>query len=516
MEQDDKIFENDNNIESKQANSNADNIEIQNKKKLTKAQIISLITVLVVIIISVAILVAKFHIFPNKDKYETNSTTVLNEVPVIATEELTETNSYGETSATTEENSKIITEKHKPFVADKNVKVNIATGNSAKDEDKGPNKVPDSSLDGNDSSGPSIDDHHDDNKPPEENKPDKPITSDSFSSDYTKYYYADISNLIGWQQIDGVQFYFDDNHNPLKGIQKIGSRNYLFNEYGANASKVGIDVSYYNGDIDWQKVKNDGIDYAIIRVGFRGYGTKDPIKPALIDKNLEKNLKGASAADMPIGLYFFSQAITIDEAIEEASLCIRYAKQYKIDYPIYFDTEFSNPQHDGRADSLSKQERTEIATAFCETVKNSGYTPGIYASKSFYYNQLEYSKLSKYQIWMAHYTSNETDFKHPFRMWQYSDKGSVDGITGNGGKVDINFSYYDYVKKTDMKNNGKYIVMTNKSGVIKYKEAEIAISKFEKNKTDEYYDDALKQINEVENKNVKDALLNELKKMKKV
>lgn len=514
MEQDDNILQNDNNIESEQANSNAENIEIQNKKKLTKAQIISLISVLVAIIIIVAILVAKFYIMPEKDNNETTSTTVVNDIPVIATEEQTEETTLEESTDTT--TNIATTNKHKPFRADKNVTVHVASGNSSKDEDKGPNRVPDSSLNGNDSSGPSIDDHHDDNKPPEENKPDKPITAESFSSDYTNFYYADTSNLTGWQQIDGLQFYFDSNNEPLKGIQKIGGRNYFFNNYGANASKVGIDVSYYNGNIDWNKVKNDGIDYAIIRVGFRGYGTSTPVKPALIDKNLEKNLKGASAAGMPIGLYFFSQAITIDEAIEEASLCIKYANEYKIDYPIYFDTEFSNPQHDGRADSLSKQERTEIATAFCETVKNSGYTPGIYASKSFYYNQLEYSKLSKYQIWMAHYTPNETDFKHPFRMWQYSDKGSVDGITGNGGKVDINISYYDYVKKTDMKNNGKYIVMTNKNGVIEYKKAEIAISKFEKSKTDEYYDDAVKQINEVENKNVKDALLNELKKMKKV
>lgn len=515
MEQDDNIFENDDNIETEEV---VLGIEEPKKKKLTREQIAAITIVLVIVVLIIAILVAKFYIMPAKAESESNSytTPIVDELPVVATEEETEESTTEETTTEVSTTDKTTTKPHKPYRADKNVTVHVASGNPSKDEDKGPNRVPDSSLDGNDSSGPSIDSHPDENKPPEENKPNKPVSSESFSSDYTNYYYANTSNLTGWQQIDGAQFYFDDNNEPLKGIQKIGGRNYFFNDYGANASKVGIDVSYHNGTIDWRKVKNDGIDYAIIRVGFRGYGTKDPVKPALVDKNLEANLKGASSVGMPIGLYFFSQAITIDEAIEEASLCIKYANKYKITYPIYFDTEFSNPQHDGRADSLSKQERTEIAIAFCETIKNSGYTPGIYASKSFYYDELEYSKLSKYQIWMAHYTSKNTDFRHPFRMWQYSDRGSVDGIKGNGGRVDINISYYDYAKKTDMKSNGRYVVMTDKNGVVKYKKAEVDIAEFEKNKTDELYNTALNSINNLPNGSAKEALIKELKKMKSV
>lgn len=504
-------------------------------KNLKREQIICMVIALCVIITAIVIFVVKMYVLPASNEKEALDYTT----PVVAeisesqseTESATEESTSAESTQESTANKVTTTKKHKPYRADKNVQVQVASGNSAKDEDKGPNRVPDSSLNG-ESSGSVIEEHNDNKVPPpivpphidEDDKNDNNDKDDedeidfsklnSFSSDYTNYFYQNTSNLTGWQQIDGSRFYFESNHKPLKGLQKIGGRNYFFNNYGANASKVGIDVSQHNGTIDWKKVKNDGIDYAIIRVGFRGYGTSTPVKPALIDKNLEANLKGATSAGMPVGLYFFSQAITIDEAIEEASLCVKYAKKYKITYPIYFDTEYSNPDRDGRADYLTKKERTDIAIAFCETIKNEGYTPGIYASKSFFYDELEYSRLSNYQIWVAHYTNKDTDFKHPYRMWQYTSSGSVNGITGNHGKVDINISYYDYAKKSNMSSSGKYVVMTNKDGVIKYKQAELAMAKYEKNKKDEYYDRAMQKLNTLPNGNAKDALIKELKKMR--
>lgn len=542
MEHDKDIFEQEENInnqdetisEQKDDIIETDEIilglEEPKKKRLTREQIVALTITIVVVLVAVAILVTKLYILPAKGEDNTDdyTTPVVAEIPVSETEESTTEESTTEETTQESTSDTITTAKnHKPYRADKNVTVHVASGNSAKDEDKGPNRVPDSSLNGN-SSGSEIEEHNDNEVPPPIDEGDKVpphIDEDdedqidfsklnSFSSDYTNYFYTNTSNLTGWEQINGSRFYFDNRHDPLKGLQKIGGRNYYFNNYGANASKVGIDVSQHNGKIDWKKVKNDGIDYAIIRVGFRGYGTSTPVKPALIDKNLEANLNGASSVNMPVGLYFFSQAITIEEAVEEASLCVKYAKKYKITYPIYFDTEFSNPDRDGRADKLSKHDRTEIAIAFCETIKNEGFTPGIYASKSFYYDQLDYSRLSRYQIWVAHYTSKDTDFKHSYRMWQYTDKASVNGITGNGGRVDMNISYYDYSKKSDMKNDGKYIVMTNKSGVEKYKRAELAMAKYEKNKRDDYYNKAMDQLNALPNGNAKSALIAELKKMR--
>src|SRR5699024_3818139 len=108
--------------------------------------------------------------------------------------------------------------------------------------------------------------------------------------------------------------------------QKIGNRNYYFNSYGAKASLVGIDVSQWNGTINWSKVKADGIDFAIIRVGFRGYGTSTPIKPVTLDKNVRTNIVNAKKAGIAVGLYFFSQAISIDEALEEAGACVKIAR----------------------------------------------------------------------------------------------------------------------------------------------------------------------------------------------
>lgn len=549
MEHDENIFDEEENINNQDESINnqdeltnepEDNIieteeiildhEKPKKKRLTREQIVVLTIAIVIILVAAAILVTKLYILPAKAENNTNAytTPVVAEISETMSETESETESTSEESTEESTSNTATTKSNKIYHADKNVVIHVASGNAAKDEDKGPNRVPDSSFNG-ESSGSAIEEHHDNEVPPpveEEHKvPPQHNENDddedkidfsklnSFASDYTNYFYTNTSKLNGWEQINGSRFYFD-NHNPLKGLQKFNGRNYYFNNYGANASKVGIDVSQHNGKIDWKAVKNDGIDYAIIRVGFRGYGTSTPVKPALIDKNLEANLKGANSANMPVGLYFFSQAITVEEAIEEASLCVKYAKKYKVTYPIYFDTEYSNPDRDGRADDLSKKERTDIAIAFCETIKNEGFTPGVYASKSFFYDELEYSRLSHYQIWVAHYTSKDTDFRHSYRMWQYTDKGSVNGITGNRGRVDMNISYYDYSKKSDMKNNGKYVVMTNHDGVVKYKKAELAMSKYEKNKQSKYYDKAMEQIKALPNGNAKDALLNELKKMR--
>ena len=163
-------------------------------------------------------------------------------------------------------------------------------------------------------------------------------------------------------------------------------------------------------------------DYAIIRVGFRGYGTSDPVKPVMQDKNVEQNIRGALAAGLDVGLYFFSQAINEGEALEEAGACVNMAREYNITYPIYFDTEFATSSHTGRADTLSRSKRTDLAVAFCEAVKNAGYTAGVYASKTFFYDELQFSRLQNYAIWVAHYTSKETDFKYSYGAWQYSEQ----------------------------------------------------------------------------------------------
>lgn len=424
---------------------------------------------------------------------------------VSTTAETTETTTETTTKETT--TKKETTEKTTKKVAYKaktDVVTKVATGNKKADEDKGNDKVSDSSLT-DEGSGDKLTDHKD------SSSSSSSSNSKTVKSEYTDYVYVNTSSFTGWQTIDGSEFYFDDNHEPLTGMQKIGGRNYYFNKYGAKASLVGIDVSQWNGNINWSKVKADGIDFAIIRVGFRGYGTSEPVKPVMLDTNVETNITNAKKAGLDIGLYFYSQAITLNEALEEAGACVNFAKKYGIQYPIYFDTEYSNPDRDGRADSLTKTERTNIAVAFCEAVKNAGYKAGVYASKSFYYDELNFSKLSSYNIWVAHYTSNETDFKYDYKIWQYSSTGDVSGISGN---TDLNISLYDYAAGSSMSNLGSDVVMTDKSGLQEYIDAEDDIAAYEKKPTDSNYEKAEKSIEKVSNSSVKKELLAVLEKLK--
>ena len=276
------------------------------------------------------------------------------------------------------------------------------------------------------------------------------IDNNSENSPETPYDFND--ELPGFRSVNGNIYYLDSNGVPIKGHQLINGIRYYFNDYGAKASKTGIDVSKYQGNIDWQKVKAAGVDYAIIRLGFTGYGTGTSIQDkARIDNYFEKNLSGAKAAGIDVGVYYFSQAISAEEAVYEASLVVNNLKGRGLQYPVYFDTEFSSsPNRDGRADGLSKQTRTQCAIAFCETVKKAGYRAGVYASKSFFENQLIFSNISQYEIWVAHYTSEVTTFS-PYRMWQYTSSGTINGISG---RVNVNISLYDYKNSDDMLDLG--------------------------------------------------------------
>lgn len=200
----------------------------------------------------------------------------------------------------------------------------------------------------------------------------------------------------------------------------------------------GIDVSVYQGTIDWTKVSKSGVDFAMIRAGYRGYGDKGVL---VEDSMFSKNVLGAKTNKMDIGIYFYTQAINVEEAKEEAKFVVNLIKKYGIDvkYPIAIDTELS-PTGTGRADSISKEKRTEIVKAFCETIKQLGYKPMVYASKYWLYDNLNVQQISQYDTWLAHYT-DKTDYKYSYTMWQYTSTGNVDGITGN---VDKSYCYKIY------------------------------------------------------------------------
>ena len=196
-------------------------------------------------------------------------------------------------------------------------------------------------------------------------------------------------------------------------------------------SRVGIDVSKWNGEIDWDKVRNSGVEFAIVRAGYRGSVTGALVE----DPYFAANMKGAAASKMPVGVYFFTQAVNEVEAVEEASAVLRLVKEYQLDYPIFIDTEGAGGN--GRADGLDVETRTLVCEAFCRTIENAGYEAGVYGSRNWYNNNLHADALEKYCIWLAEYRSAPL-YQGYYQMWQYTSKGSIDGIEGN---VDMNVSY---------------------------------------------------------------------------
>lgn len=196
-------------------------------------------------------------------------------------------------------------------------------------------------------------------------------------------------------------------------------------------TRVGIDVSKWNGDIDWDRVKNAGVEFAIIRAGYRGSVSGSLVE----DPYFEANMRGAAASGIPVGVYFFTQAVNEVEAVEEASAVLRLIQEYQIDYPIFIDTESAGG--DGRADGLDVETRTLVCEAFCRTIVNAGYRAGVYGSRNWYNNYLETRRLENYHIWLAEYRSVPI-YQGYYQMWQYSSKGKIDGIEGN---VDMNISY---------------------------------------------------------------------------
>ncbi len=199
----------------------------------------------------------------------------------------------------------------------------------------------------------------------------------------------------------------------------------------------GIDVSSYQKTVDWNAVKADGIDFAFIRVGFRGYGESGTLNP---DGKYAQNLENAVKAGVKVGVYIYSQAITVEEGIAEANFILERIKGYDVTLPVVIDYEYAATGL-GRLynANLTKRQATDICAAFCETVKAAGYTPMIYANKYMLSSKLYADELDdKYQIWLANYTS-KTTYDGDYQYWQYSSSGQVDGITT--GRVDVNFFY---------------------------------------------------------------------------
>lgn len=211
-------------------------------------------------------------------------------------------------------------------------------------------------------------------------------------------------------------------------------RNGLLQCTASPVSRAGIDVSQHQQEIDWQAVADAGIEFAIVRVGYRGY-TEGEIFP---DSLAAENIEGALAAGLDVGVYFFSQATSEREAQEEADLVLELIDGYDIRYPVFYDWE--GIIADARTDEVSGEEMTAFAIAFCERIESAGYTAGVYFNQSYGLSRFDLRALHDYQFWLAEY-HNTQSFPYEVQLWQYDCEATLPGIDTT---VDLNLCYREY------------------------------------------------------------------------
>ena len=225
-----------------------------------------------------------------------------------------------------------------------------------------------------------------------------------------------------------------NTRNPQQLVCRNNQQYYL-DENHKITSRLGIDVSSHQKDIDWTAVKESGVDFAFIRCGFRGYGSGEIVP----DPEFEKNIQEAQAAGIPVGVYFYSQAVTKEEAIEEAETTISLIGDHKLDYPVVYDWE-TVPEDTARTDKITVDDLTDCTIAFCDRIREAGFTPMIYQNKRLSLLKLELPRLQNYDFWLAEYNDQAT-YYYDYRIWQYCSDGHVPGIEG---VVDMNICFAPY------------------------------------------------------------------------
>lgn len=253
------------------------------------------------------------------------------------------------------------------------------------------------------------------------------------------YYQFDGKKILSHDSAYGEVFvpvYADVPASEIDPDKLVSRNGYSFyaDEDGIS-SFTGVDISEHQGDIDWEKVKAAGIDFAMVRIGYRTYGGG----VIEIDNNFQKNLEGAAAAGIDTGAYFFSQATTTEEAIEEADLVIDAVAGYDLTYPIVYDWELISGDK-ARTDTVSVDTLADCCIAFCERVRSAGYKPMIYQNKSTIMKKLDLPRVKDYDMWLAEYGDKPT-YYYEFAMWQYTADGKVPGIEGS---VDLNLCFKSY------------------------------------------------------------------------
>ncbi len=230
---------------------------------------------------------------------------------------------------------------------------------------------------------------------------------------------------------------FEDVPASEVDTNAVVTRNgYSFYKKGTEVTSLtGIDVSEHQGDIDWEKVRAAGIEFAMIRIGYRSYGKGE----ITFDTKYKENIEGAGKAGLKVGVYFFSQAVSTDEAAEEADAVLDAIEGYDISYPVVYDWEIIYDDS-ARTDDVSVEMLADNCIEFCERVKSAGYSPMIYQNKNTAMYKLDVQRLKDYDFWLAEY-SDKPSYYYDYKMWQYSSKGTVPGVNT---EVDLDLSFTDY------------------------------------------------------------------------
>lgn len=234
----------------------------------------------------------------------------------------------------------------------------------------------------------------------------------------------------GWQVLDDGTYYFDPDGNKVTGSQVIQGIRHGFDENGVRTSRAGVEVTEENGEIDWEKAAGAGLDFAVIQCAYRDAGEGRIIT----DSRAEEYIRGAQAAGLDVMLSVFSQAVTPEEAVEEAVTAISMAEKYGLEGPVAVTGAYANPEHNGRADELEPSERTACMEAFCQTAEEKGYTPILHAELDWMTDGLVMEELMDNPLWVAEYSTNLT-YTGTCRFWQYTARGTVEGISGYTGLI---------------------------------------------------------------------------------
>lgn len=254
------------------------------------------------------------------------------------------------------------------------------------------------------------------------------IVSDAAQSKVTNVYIPARERILGQIPVNSYKtenFYIDDGFMAYH------------DDEGNKISHLGVDLSYHQENVNWDELSESGIEFVMLRCGYRGYSEGGLVK----DEKFDEYARACNERDIPLGVYFFTQAVSVEEAEREAEFTLELIKDYKISYPVAIDTEYvSDSEARTNLEEIDEDLRSRMCIAFCEKIKEAGYYPMIYASENWIRRELDFEALQEYDFWAPQYLE-ENDFMYDFTIWQYTERGFIKGVDE---QVDLDISMVDY------------------------------------------------------------------------